>query len=165
MSGKAQPSGDFAVTGQTFHLWSSQVSSRCLSFSTQDVVSVRVLVSHHIDGRGHNLTRTCLHCLPFIWQPKHILVKTNIWPIIYFCFVLGLHLQHMEVPRLGVKSELQVIAYTTVTLTPDPSWGCDLHHSWWQRPLSEARIQLETSWILLGFVTTEPWWELPDQQG
>ena len=26
---------------------------------------------------------------------------------------LGPHLQHMEVPRLGVKSELQPLAYTT----------------------------------------------------
>ena len=29
-----------------------------------------------------------------------------------YCF-LGLHLQHMEVPRLGVESELQLPAYTT----------------------------------------------------
>ena len=31
-----------------------------------------------------------------------------------FCF-LGLHLQHMDVSRLGVKSELQLPAYTTAT--------------------------------------------------
>ena len=32
-----------------------------------------------------------------------------------FCFVfafLGLHLQHMEIPRLGVESELWLPAYT-----------------------------------------------------
>ena len=45
-----------------------------------------------------------------------------------FCF-LGLHLQHMEVPRVGVKSELQLPAYTTATETPDLSHVCDLHHS------------------------------------
>ena len=28
---------------------------------------------------------------------------------------LGLRLQHMEVPRLGVESELQLLAYTTAT--------------------------------------------------
>ena len=35
------------------------------------------------------------------------------------CFVLflELHLQHMEVPRLGVESELQLPAYTTATAT------------------------------------------------
>ena len=37
--------------------------------------------------------------------------------------------QHMEVPRLGVKSELQLPAYTTATVTPDLSHICELHHS------------------------------------
>ena len=32
----------------------------------------------------------------------------------------GLHRQHMEVPRLGVESELQLPAYATATATPDP---------------------------------------------
>ena len=32
--------------------------------------------------------------------------------IYLFCF-LGLHLQHMEVPRLGVESELQLLATAT----------------------------------------------------
>ena len=58
-----------------------------------------------------------------------------------FCF-LGPHLQHMEVLRLGVQSELQLPPYTTVTATQDPSHICDLHHSLWQHwvlnPLSEA---------------------------
>ena len=31
----------------------------------------------------------------------------------YILLFLGLHLQHREVPRLGVKSELQPPAYTT----------------------------------------------------
>ena len=35
----------------------------------------------------------------------------------------------MEVPRLGVQSELQLPAYTTATATPDTSRVCDLHHS------------------------------------
>uniref|UniRef100_A0A8D1MKD3 Uncharacterized protein n=1 Tax=Sus scrofa TaxID=9823 RepID=A0A8D1MKD3_PIG len=49
----------------------------------------------------------------------------------------------MEVPRLGIKSELPLLAYTTATATPDPSQICDLHHSSWQcwilNPLSEVR--------------------------
>ena len=57
---------------------------------------------------------------------------------------LGLHPQHMEDLRLGVKSEMQLLAYTTVTETQDPSCFC-LHHSSWQRwilnPLSKARYQ------------------------
>ena len=35
----------------------------------------------------------------------------------------------MEVPRLGDESELQLLAYTTATATPDLSHMCNLH---WQ---------------------------------
>ena len=49
----------------------------------------------------------------------------------------------MEIPGLGVESELQLPGYATPTATPDPSHLCDLHHSSPQRrilnPLSEAR--------------------------
>ena len=38
---------------------------------------------------------------------------------IFFFFFLGPHLQHMEIPRLGVEIELQLPAYTTTTM-PDP---------------------------------------------
>ena len=34
----------------------------------------------------------------------------------------------MEVPRLGVQSELQLPAFTTATATRDPGRVCDLHH-------------------------------------
>ena len=62
----------------------------------------------------------------------------------------------MEVPRLGVESELQLTAYTTATATPDPSRICNLHHSSRKRqilnPLSKARDQthifMDTSGIL-----------------
>ena len=63
---------------------------------------------------------------------------------VFICF-LEPHLQHMEVPRLGVKSELQLPAYTTATAMQDPSRICDLHHSsrhyWILNPLNEARDQ------------------------
>ena len=53
----------------------------------------------------------------------------------------------MEVPRLEVKWELQLLAYATATATAtatrDLSCICDLHHSTWQRQilnlLREAR--------------------------
>ena len=49
----------------------------------------------------------------------------------------------MAVPRLGVESELQPLAYTTATATQDLSRICHLHHSSWQRqilnPLNKAR--------------------------
>ena len=51
----------------------------------------------------------------------------------------------MEVPRLGVKSELQLPAYTTATAMSDLSHVWDLYHSSWQHwilnPLSKARDQ------------------------
>ena len=34
---------------------------------------------------------------------------------------------HMEVPRLGVQSELQLLAYATATTMPDLSHVCSLH--------------------------------------
>ena len=33
----------------------------------------------------------------------------------------GLHPRHMEVPRLGVKSDLEPLVYTTATAMPDLS--------------------------------------------
>ena len=39
----------------------------------------------------------------------------------FFCFILGLPLWHMEVPRLGVKLEIKLPAYTTATATWHPS--------------------------------------------
>ena len=65
----------------------------------------------------------------------------------FFClFVfLGLHPQHMEVPRLEVKSELQLLAYATAIATQDTSCVCNLHHSSQQCQIlnlqSEARDQ------------------------
>ena len=44
-------------------------------------------------------------------------------------FFKGLHPWHMEVPRLGVKLDPQLPAYTTATATPDPSRVCNLHGS------------------------------------
>ena len=53
----------------------------------------------------------------------------------------------MEIPRLGVESELQLLAYTTATAMRDPSHVCDLRHSSQQHqipdPLSEARAQTQ----------------------
>ena len=48
---------------------------------------------------------------------------------LFFCLFLGPHPWHMEVPRLGVKSELLLLAYATATATWDPSHIFDQHHS------------------------------------
>ena len=88
----------------------------------------------------------------------------NVFKIIFllfcflFCFVcfLGPHPSHMEVPRIGVESELQLLAYTTAPATWDLHCVCDLHPSsrqcWIPDPLSKARdwtcIFMDTSRIL-----------------
>ena len=95
----------------------------------------------------------------------HIYVHTHthIYIYIYFFFfaILGPHPWHMDVPRLGVYSELQPLAYARATATWDPSHVCNLHHSSWQRrilnPLSKARDQtcvlMDTSQIPLHWAT------------
>ena len=54
-----------------------------------------------------------------------------------------MHMQHMEVPGLGVKWELRLPAYATAMATRDLSYNCDQHPSLQQRrilnPQSEAR--------------------------
>ena len=54
-----------------------------------------------------------------------------------FCF-LGLHLQHMEVLRLGVELELQLPAHAIAIATQDLSHVCNLHHSSWQPQILNA---------------------------
>ena len=76
--------------------------------------------------------------------------------IFFFSFFLWLYLQHMEAPRLGVKSELQLPAYPTATAMPHPNCICNLHRNLrqWQilNPLSKAknrtRILTDTSRVL-----------------
>ena len=82
---------------------------------------------------------------------KHILL-----PLKYY-FLGGLHPQHMEVPRLGVESELQLLAYATATATGSRAASANytaadgnarsLTH--WARPGMEPA----SSWILVRFVT------------
>ena len=75
---------------------------------------------------------------------------------------LGAHLQHMEVPRLGVELELQLPAYTTGKAMQDLSLVFNLHHSSRQcgflNALSKSRDRtcnfMVTSWIRFCCPTT-----------
>ena len=70
---------------------------------------------------------------------------------LFFIFLLfGATPTLMGVPRLGVKVELQLPAYTTATAILDQNRFCNLHHSSWQgqilNPLSEASL-MDTSQV------------------
>ena len=56
---------------------------------------------------------------------------------------LGLEVRHIDVPRLGVRSELQLLTCATATAAQDLSDICNLHHSSPQRrilnPLMRTR--------------------------
>ena len=72
--------------------------------------------------------------------------------LLLFVF-LGQHLWHMEVPRPGVESELQLLAYATTTAMQDLSLVFNLHHRSQATldPLSRARdgtcILMDTSQV------------------
>ena len=106
-----------------------------------------------------------LYALP-IYISIHLFHELSLF---FFFGFLGPHLRQMEVPRLGVQLELQLLAHTTATATPvtatatqDLSHVFNLHHSSQQRqilnPLSKARFEPITSWFFDRFV---PKWELP----
>ena len=95
--------------------------------------------------------------LQFLFQPFYSIFHSFPHVCLFvFSFFVGPHLQHMEVPRLGVKSKLQLPAYTRATATPDLSHIFDLHHSLWQcqilTPVSKVRdqtsIEPDTSRVL-----------------
>ena len=78
----------------------------------------------------------------------------------FLFFSLRPHSQHMEVHRLWVQSELQLLVYTTAPATWDPSHVCNPHHTSQPcpifNPLSEAMDHPTSSWILVRFVPTVP---------
>ena len=75
---------------------------------------------------------------------------------------LGSHLRHMQFPRLGVESELQLPDYATAIATQDSSHICNLHHSSQQcripNPVSKVRelicIPMDICWVCHHWATT-----------
>ena len=63
--------------------------------------------------------------------------------VLFVCFLLFLGLQprHMEVPRLGVESELRSRTYHPTSRQHQIL-----------NPLSEARMETVSLWILVGFI-------------
>ena len=62
---------------------------------------------------------------------------------LFVCLFLGPQVWPMDLPRLGVESELQLPAYTTAaaTETPDQSRVCDLPHSSRQHQILNPQSQ------------------------
>ena len=79
-----------------------KLSEWCTAGSTPDTVLIRYYTQH-------------------LWQllepPDPSLFFFFSWSFVF----VGPHLRHMEVPRLGVESELWPPAYTTATATRDPT--------------------------------------------
>ena len=87
------------------------------------------------------------------WGNKSLcIISYNCWWLIFFLFLIflvffggggGAHPQQVEVPRLGVKTELRLPAYARAIAMRDQSHICDLYHSSWQHqilnPLNKAR--------------------------
>ena len=72
----------------------------------------------------------------------------------------------MDIPRLGIESELQLPPYASTTATPDPCYICNLHHSAQQcqilNPLSRARVWIH---ILMHTSRVHDHWATRELQG
>ena len=82
--------------------------------------------------------------VPFSLNPLQHLLFVDFYLFIYFWF-LRPHVRHIEIFRLWVELELQLLAYVTAIAMHDPSCVYNLHHSsqqnWILSPLSKARVQ------------------------
>ena len=74
------------------------------------------------------LTIPQLPCSPFKTTGQAVIHRINLF-FFPFCLFLGPHSGHMEVPGLGVESELQLLAYPMGPTAPNLSRVCKLHHS------------------------------------
>ena len=86
---------------------------------------------------------------------------------IFIFLFLWSYLCHMEVPGLGVQSELWLPSYTIATEMPDPSCMWNLHYSLRQRwswgqgsnlhPHTHS-VRFLTYWATIGMPCTGNWW-------
>ena len=100
---------------------------------------------HQVPQAGDLKQEKCPHTVLEAGSPcvnRIVLLGPRVEPFLpsfsFFFFFL-----HLEAPRLGVESELQLQVYTTATAMQVPSQVCDLHHNSQQRRilnlLREAR--------------------------
>ena len=117
-----------------------------------------ILLLNHLDPPSHTISEL-FFCLPHLMKTlkkcvgyfisifvngiQQILLYKSLFPTFFsFLFLGGLYPWHIEVPRLGGESKLQLLAYATGTTMPDLKHVWDLHHSSWKHqifnPLSKA---------------------------
>ena len=107
----------------------------------------------------------CFTAQKICTPPVHPFLLTNPWqPLIFwlsswFCHSLTVFFFFFLFratpaacgsPRLGVKLELQLLAYPTATATPDPSCIGDLCHSLQRQILNSLREARDQTCILMG---------------
>ena len=77
--------------------------------------------------------------MPWAGDPALLLTSSTAQEVaddlLFFLFFLGLHLQHMEVSRLGVELQPELPACTTATAMPDANRIFDLCCSLQQCPI------------------------------
>ena len=117
-------------------------------------------------------TASLTHCT--MWELLLWLLLTTTCSVYHFCIWVAVflffcflepHPWSTEVPRLGVKLELQLPAYASHSNAgSDPPLQPTLQlRATLDSPIRWARpgIKPASSWILVGFVSIAPQWELP----
>ena len=169
---------EFLLKWAKICLFTSKVKRIFLIFKIKVSTLIYIKLWIQIEILLYALYSLYYYTMPYYTILYSILILKSIF--FFFSFFLGLHTQHMEVPKLGVELKRQLPTYTTATALWNPSCICNLHHSSWQcwipDPLSGARDQtcvlMDTSWICFCCATTgtptrevysveEPsWWAL-----
>ena len=153
----------------SYSYWKKSACKWTCAVHTHVVRGSTILVVHH-QGIGSLIllprqTEASFRVAISFWLVKNYISIVLIFFFFFFAFCfLGPHPQHMEVPRLGVKSELQLPAYTSATAMQDLSQVCDLHYGSWQHqilnPQSKARDWTHNLMVPPGFISTVPQWKL-----
>ena len=102
---------------------------------------------------------------PALYRQNLSTPDLDYWSRFFFFFSFLLGPQHLEIPRLGVKWELQPLAYTTATATiqAESATYTAAHSN--ARSLTHSvgpGIELTSLCILVRFLSAEPQWELSE---
>ena len=107
----------FAFSFQTKDLiYELQVLNHMLLFVSKSSRSSGMIMQHYKLAAKKFQNKVCGSCHCSLGLFSFFLFFLFFLLFFFFCF-LGLHTWHMEVPRLGGESELQLPAYTTATAT------------------------------------------------